>query len=547
MTESAAVAPSAPPLTRRACWGYAFVALAGSVLLGCASPPGGWVPLVWIGFAPFVFVARVAAERSHGWRVPFFLGWFGALGVGLVGFPWIALTLERFAELPMAVAVFGLLLFSAWTAIPYGFWLILMARGPQRGLAAWAVPVLAWPPLSAAWPSLFPYTPVIGLGEAPAWMQMAELGGVGLVEAWAVLAGVAWAHAWRAPGMPAKLRLVALALAIPAALAGYGRLRMDAIAEAEASARTVRIALVQPNVPLGWRQPEANLRRLQEQSALAQAEGAELVIWPEAGAFPYVVRLPFTRDRSGRRRIQAMHTLPTVFGVATRDPALPYEHNSVAAMDGQGRVIGLYHKNILVPFGERIPIVDPAWARQFIPAMSHNLPGDGPARFVVPIADGRDVRLGPLICYEDIFASFARAVAAQDGGIELFVNSTIDTWFGDTAEPWEHLALAQFRSVEHRLPMVRAVAAGTSSYVDARGRVRAALDVTDPRPGNVPPATRWVGDVALPRDSARDPTPYARGGWLFTPLAGVVALALFLRGRVRRRATPAHAIQRSEP
>ena len=113
--------------------------------------------------------------------------------------------------------------------------------------------------------------------------------------------------------------------------------------------------------------------------------------------------------------------------------------------------------------------------------MSHNHAGEGPARFTVELTDGSpDFYAGPVICYEDIFPDFVHDVARQDGGVDVFVNVTIDTWFGDTAEPWEHLALAQYRSVEHRIPMVRSVAAGTSSVVDTAGRVAAALPVRAP-------------------------------------------------------------------
>jgi apolipoprotein N-acyltransferase len=59
----------------------------------------------------------------------------------------------------------------------------------------------------------------------------------------------------------------------------------------------------------------------------------------------------------------------------------------------------------------------------------------------------------------------------KHGDPELLVNITNDAWFGDTAEPWEHLALAQFRAVEHRRYLVRATNSGVSAIVDPVGRV----------------------------------------------------------------------------
>ena len=86
---------------------------------------------------------------------------------------------------------------------------------------------------------------------------------------------------------------------------------------------------------------------------------------------------------------------------------------------------------LLVPLGEHIPIVDPDWATAQMPGLAHNLAGAGPTRFVVdpgPPGSGRPaVSLGPLICYEDVFAEFARRGAGVDGGVAGFVNRSDDT------------------------------------------------------------------------------------------------------------------------
>src|SRR5690606_17515185 len=56
------------------------------------------------------------------------------------------------------------------------------------------------------------------------------------------------------------------------------------------------------------------------------------------------------------------------------------------------------------------------------------------------------------------------------GKPDLLVNLTNDAWFGDTSEPWIHLALAKLRSVEQRLFMVRATNSGASAIIDPVGR-----------------------------------------------------------------------------
>ena len=122
--------------------------------------------------------------------------------------------------------------------------------------------------------------------------------------------------------------------------------------------------------------------------------------------------------------------------------------------------------------------------------------------------------------------AFAREVAAQPGGIELFVNVTIDAWYGDSAEPWEHLALAQFRSVEHRIPMLRSVSTGVSAVVDYNGRLVRHIPL---RPVTLKTLDQYqpeviVETIALLRNTAQEPTIYARFGWLFPYLCLAAAL-----------------------
>ena len=53
-------------------------------------------------------------------------------------------------------------------------------------------------------------------------------------------------------------------------------------------------------------------------------------------------------------------------------------------------------------------------------------------------------RIGMLICYELIFPSLSRA--AVRNGADLFVNITNDGWFGFTAGPIQHAAMARLRA-----------------------------------------------------------------------------------------------------
>ena len=57
-------------------------------------------------------------------------------------------------------------------------------------------------------------------------------------------------------------------------------------------------------------------------------------------------------------------------------------------------------------------------------------------------------------------------------GAGFLVNITNDAWYGRSAAPVQHLAMAVFRSVEHGAFVVRCANSGISAIIDRRGRIR---------------------------------------------------------------------------
>ena len=86
------------------------------------------------------------------------------------------------------------------------------------------------------------------------------------------------------------------------------------------------------------------------------------------------------------------------------------------------------------------------------------------------------ITFGAVICYEDTDPFLARHMVLPDGDkgpVAFLVNSTNDGWFDGTSEHEEHLAVARFRAVECRRPLVRAANMGISAVIDGSGRVLA--------------------------------------------------------------------------
>jgi apolipoprotein N-acyltransferase len=272
----------------------------------------------------------------------------------------------------------------------------------------------------------------------------------------------------------------------------------------------------------------------QESAALARA-GAELIVWPES-SYPYALaRGPggFTRDfpLDDARRVRRGFDTPLLFGAVTRQPGPPrvpadrYPYNTALMMNAAGEVTATFDKVFLMLFGEYIPFYDQIpWFTKLFPEASNFSRGKEPASFPLELGARGSWKLGPLVCYEDILPGFVRRVARLDPN--AFINITNDAWFGRTAEPYQHLALAVFRSVEHRLEMIRAVNTGVSAHIDAGGRVRTqtiSVDPDDVPP--TPPQTILVELAMLPGGGL-----YRHVGDLFG-FVSVAALIYFLARR----------------
>jgi apolipoprotein N-acyltransferase len=191
-------------------------------------------------------------------------------------------------------------------------------------------------------------------------------------------------------------------------------------------------------------------------------------VWPETSIASAV-----EEDQAAiyyKKQITKRLQVPTILGaILVRQVSDEREYimfNSALMSDEKGSISGRYDKQYLVPFSEYIPYGDNypilyGWS----PNSSHFSPGTSyePLSF-------REHKIAAFICYEDIIPHFVNRLM-QQGNPALLVNMTNDAWFGDTSEPWEHMALAKFRSIEQRRFLVRSTNSGISGFVDPVGRL----------------------------------------------------------------------------
>jgi apolipoprotein N-acyltransferase len=151
----------------------------------------------------------------------------------------------------------------------------------------------------------------------------------------------------------------------------------------------------------------------------------------------------------------------------------------------EGKVKSIYHKNILIPFGETLPF-GPLNHKvvSIIPAISLFARGEG-----IPVMETHaGFRFVTPICYELLESNYMRGLLNQWGGNHFIVNHTNDSWYGDTAEPYQHLFLSKWRALEFQLPIIRSTNTGVSSviYPDGSESRRLGINETGRLDVNIP-------------------------------------------------------------
>ena len=410
----------------------------------------------------------------------FLYGWIAGLFANGGGFYWINHLLTRFGHMPLVAAVPLYLLLIAYQAITFG----LFAWALRRLRAGTALPVtllapIAMTALELVVPFLFPWYLAITQPWVRPVIQIADLTGPLGVTFLLVLANGALYElfaAWRAK-QPLPLRRGAIAAGVIGLALAYGQVRIHQVEARRAAAPHIQVGVVQANIGItekfvpGLRERQLALH--ERLSADLERRGADLIVWPES-SYPYAFQRTQRADFTDARQVQRGFTTPILFGALTVGDDSPYPFNTALMMDPGGQITATFDKNFLLVFGEYIPFYEHIrWVRDYIPEASNFARGDGVTTFPF-----RDWKIGPMICYEDIIPAFGRRLVEKRPN--LLVNITNDDWFGATSEPYEHLALAVYRAVEHRLDLVRAVNTRVSAYVDATGRVYRDGPAVDP-------------------------------------------------------------------
>lgn len=450
--------------------GIAKAALGGALYCLGYAGFGIW-PLILVAWVPLWDALESARSRRAAAALGFVFGWTAHAG----GFLWLWRLVDGFLDGGVVLGGALWLAHSIWFALGWALYAWLRAGARARGWPVWlagAAPLLA---VEWAWPALFPVHVGDAFAARTAWIQIADLGGPLLVSALVLAANVASFETWRwlrgasaAPVVPVCAALLAFAGA-----SLYGALRGAAIEREIARAPVLRIGVVQANLdPLAKRRdPErVHEEHLERSRALLAAGRVDLLVWPETvysrgiqGPLPVAGR-PIRRDLD----------VPLLFGAASvrAEAGRSLTYNSAFLIGADGAIRDGYDKNLLVPFAERLPLA--RWTSQWLPHA-----GDFGAASAAPSLRLGAFRIATPICYETVVPGFVRRMV-REGDANLIVSLANDGWFGDSQEPWLHLALVRLRAVEQRRFVVRATNSGISAVIDPLGRVLEATPLLEP-------------------------------------------------------------------
>lgn len=446
-------------------------AVLSGVLYWLAFPGIDVWPLALVAFVPLLLALRGQTPRRA-----LVLGLLSGLTMNLAGFYWLVEMLRSFSGFPTALCLLFVVIICTYQGGRIALMGWLYARATQRGWPHAVVALGAFAASELIYPLLFPWFFGATVHNAHALAQIAELGGpvlVGLMLLGVSLAVEELIHARLVKrAVDRKLVLAGFGGLAASALFGYVRiLQVDARAQAS---EAVHVGIVQGNMGLIEKRELAHegLSRHQRMTRELAKMGVDLVVWSESSVSMGVsedMYKPFYKAN-----VAQSLGVQTIFGVVILredpDPRKEKWFNSALISDAKGNITGRYDKEYLLYFGETLPF------GETFPILHEWSPNSG--RF----SSGTELDPLPfetktgthhasvLICYEDVLPAFTNRMVSH-AHPDLLVNITNDAWFGNTSEPWEHLALATFRSIEHRRYLVRSTNSGISAFVDPVGRV----------------------------------------------------------------------------
>ncbi|MFN2267145.1 MAG: apolipoprotein N-acyltransferase [Desulfonatronovibrio sp.] len=523
--------------------------LSAGLLVWLCLPSGPWPGLPFVALVPFILALQGTKPLAG-----MFWGWAGGALFWLVSAFWIFHPLQNLMGLSGPLAILGTLMFVLVQGFPYA--LFGLFCGVQQ---AWGRP--AGPVFQAAlltllvfiFPAPCPGTPALSLYSLPLAIQSADIGGYALVDFFFLLVNMLLAYVLLSVHRRRQclLYLVSAVLVLSVFL-GYGVMRLNHFQDLEQNAlknaldnEFLSVRTIQPNIPVKGIFTEGlsnqykgalGVMRMMTETSAADFGPVDLILWPEVSRIIYCnsdVLENQTMERTGRlvkapiivaclekaikpgsKKLKNDSNRPDV-PILKQKHGPRYSYNTFALVDGdQSRIV--YRKHKLIPFAEAAPLRETwPWFFKKMAKPTEYIAGPGPEVLSLTTDNGLNLKVQPLICFECGFPEMTRAGAAL--AARAFINVSNDAWFTSARAAELHLALALFRAVEQRRPLVRGTNSGFGAHIKASGEIV---------PGSLTPMNKRAvrqADLHLPDEI----TFYQRMGNTWLWLVGLFILGRF--------------------
>ncbi len=487
------------------------LAIFSGLLFAFSFPPFDMFFMAWVAWLPLW-----TALQQNKWENGFKLGYITGFIFTLTSLNWIANNsgtsflvasasmMGSVAYLALWFGLFGLLISRVGLRLgSKGFWLAPFFWVSIEYLYSYHAFSLAFPWLSLAMTQNFAL-PV---------QQLAEYGGIYAVSFWVMIINT----------LLFQLEFGKLSVRTQQLLWGmlgffivgsfiFGAVRMKVVSES--STETIRVAVIQSNLEPHQKWVRAKKARHVEdiltQTRATIADSAKIIVWPESAVPAHLHYYP-QFDRKIRSMVEYNDVSILTGALHHEEAGGAYQFFNSAFFYYPGMPAEIYSKQGLVPFAERLPLVETFPVLKNLNFGQANFE-PGTEALVHPMGSREDVTdMGTLICYESanpyIFRQF------MSNGADLMSIITNDAWLGRSPGPYQHLAAGRLRAIEHRVSIARAAQTGISALILPSGRVAASIPLGE------------KGELVYDAPIGLDRTFYSRHGDVF-------ALAILLLASV---------------
>jgi apolipoprotein N-acyltransferase len=439
-----------------------------SILIGFSCALAFLLPNTWysvgIGWLSAILLCHVLVRSNGAYKYPY-IAMVVAHGIAIY---WLIETIHTFGNFPfwLSVIIFTLFCFtnSLYILVASFIFKHLPTQFHKWSLAA-PIGVAVAEFLSIR---IFPWH--FGLTQIKflPFVQIADIGGPVLVSFLMIWIASALERSLR-DRVISKSALIALGFGGVSIIYGFARIQQFA----SPVGPTHKVSIIQGNIPIFDKHaPELYRANIGTYSSLGEAYHVRdnLIIWPETA-----IMSPLPADNIAGMSLPFLSPTPKWLVGAMTLGGKNDVYNSAVAIDTDANVLDIYHKIILMPFGEYVPFSKTfPWLLDAAHMAGEISPGDGIKILKYPASDSApELRVAALICYEDVVSDLSRRAVAQ--GANLLINLTNDAWFGDTVAPLQHNLLASFRAIENRRYLIRAANTGLSSIINPLGETTSIL------------------------------------------------------------------------